>query len=197
MNFLAHLYLSGNNTKVMIGNLIADHIKGNKFNYLPKEVQKGVVIHRKIDHYTDTHNVVKKSKRRLHKRYGHYDGIIVDIFYDYFLAKNWQKYSQIPLDIYTKSVYKLLMQNIKILPEQTKKILPYMIRQNWLYNYQFLNGIEAVLYEMNIRTQGKSKMNLAINDLRSFETDFQSDFFFFFKDLQVFCYNELSKTLIN
>lgn len=191
MNFLAHLYLSENNTQIMIGNLIADHIHGNKFKHYPLEIQKGIQLHRKIDSFTDTHKVVKKSKRRLHERYGHFDGIIIDIFYDYFLAKNWTTYSQIPLDIYTKSIYALLSKNVNILPEKTQKMLPYMIQYNWLYNYQFLNGIQQVLDGMNKRTKNISKMNLAIDDLKNLEATFEQDFSLFFEDLRTFSHQEL------
>lgn len=183
MNFLAHLFLSENNTKIMIGNLIADHIKGNNYKHFPEEIQQGILLHRKIDSYTDNHPFVKKSKRRLDKKYGHYKGIIIDIFYDYFLAKNWDNFSQIPLDIYTQSVYKLLTDNFEILPDKTKEILPFMIKYNWLYNYQFLDGIGQVLNGMNRRTQNKSQMNLAIEDLQKFESEFEEDFSIFFNDL--------------
>lgn len=181
----------------MIGNFIADHIRGNKFQHFSEDIQKGIQLHRKIDTFTDAHEVVRKSKRRLHERYGHFDGVIIDIFYDYFLAKNWAKYSQIPLDIYVQSVYKLLTDNFNILPEKTQELLPYMIEYNWLYNYQFLDGIEEVLNGMNRRTKGKSQMNHAINDLKELENELEEDFKKFFKDLCIFSdeeYNKLQAT---
>ncbi|CAM1346726.1 ACP phosphodiesterase [Tenacibaculum insulae] len=194
MNFLAHLYLSGNNTELMIGNFIADHIKGNKFDHFNEEIKKGILLHREIDTYTDAHEIVRKSKRRLHERYRHYDGVIIDIFYDHFLAKNWQKYSAIPLNIYAKSVYQLLQENIEILPEKTQGILPYMIQYNWLYNYQFAKGIQLVLNGMNKRTQGKSQMNLASEDLLIHYQLFEDDFTLFFEDLRNFCNKKINKT---
>ena len=81
MNFLAHLYLSKNHTNILIGNFIADSIRGNQFTHLHPEIQQGIVLHRHIDTYTDAHPIVRKSKRRLHERYGHYDGVIIDLFY--------------------------------------------------------------------------------------------------------------------
>ncbi len=194
MNFLAHLYLSGNNKELMIGNFIADHIKGNKFSHFSEEIQKGILLHRKIDTFTDTHEIVRKSKRRLHERYGHYDGVIIDIFFDHFLAKNWKNYSQIPLGIYVNSVYKLLEENIDKLPEKTQEILPYMVKYNWLYNYQFAKGIQEVLNGMNNRTKGISKMNLASEDLLINYQLFEEDFTLFFEDLREFCSSTLNKT---
>ena len=194
MNFLAHLYLSGNDTELMIGNFIADHIKGNKFSHFPEGIKKGILLHREIDTYTDAHDIVRKSKRRLHERYRHYDGVIIDIFYDHFLARNWKKYSQIPLDIYVKSVYKLLQDNNNILPDKTRELLPYMIQYNWLYNYQFAKGIQEVLNGMNKRTQGKSKMNLATEDLLIHYEILEDDFTLFFEDLRNFCNSKLNQT---
>lgn len=183
MNFLAHLYLSQNNTNIMIGNFIADHIRGNNYEGFSKEIQKGIFLHREIDTFTDAHKIVRKSKRRLHKRYRHYDGVIIDIFYDYFLAKNWSNYSDIPLELYTKSVYDLF-DKIKLeLPKKSQQFIKYMIEYNILFNYQYKDGIAKVLNGMNSRTKGKSQMNLAIEDLDILETELQEDFTIFFKDL--------------
>jgi acyl carrier protein phosphodiesterase len=193
MNFLAHLYLSQNNTNIMIGNFIADHIRGNNYKGFSKEIQQGIFMHRAIDTFTDAHKIVRKSKRRLHQRYGHYDGIIIDIFYDYFLAKNWGNYSSIPLDIYTHSVY-TLFDSIKLeLPIKSQHFIKYMIEYNILFNYQYKEGIAKVLNGMNSRTKGKSQMHLAIEDLNLLEEELQEDFTLFFKDLRTFCSSKLKE----
>ena len=167
----------------MIGNFIADHIRGNNYEGFSKEIQQGIFLHREIDTFTDAHEIVRKSKRRLHARYRHYDGVIIDIFYDYFLAKNWANYSAIPLDIYTNSINKLFEDRSPELPLKSQQFIKYMIEYNILYNYQFKAGIEKVLNGMNQRTKGKSQMNLAIEDLDILETELQEDFTLFFKDL--------------
>ena len=183
MNFLAHLYLSQNNTNIMIGNFIADHIRGNNYLSFSKEIQQGIFLHREIDTFTDAHEVVRKSKRRLHERYRHYDGVIIDIFYDYFLAKNWADYSDVPLETYTKDVYDLFSSISDDLPVKSQNFIKYMIEYNILFNYQYKDGIAKVLNGMNTRTKGKSQMNLAIEDLRLLEDELQEDFTLFFKDL--------------
>ena len=193
MNFLAHLYLSENNTNIMIGNFIADHIKGNNYDGFSKEIQQGVFLHREIDTFTDAHEVVRKSKRRLHERYRHYDGVIIDIFYDYFLAKNWSNYSVIPLDIYTDSINKFFYEISPELPLKSQNFIKYMIQYNILFNYQFKDGIERVLNGMNTRTKGKSQMNLAIEDLTILHQEFEDDFTIFFKDLQNFTVQKLQE----
>lgn len=176
----------------MIGNFIADHIKGNNYKEYSKEIQQGIFLHREIDTFTDAHKIVRKSKRRLHERYKHYDGVIIDIFYDYFLAKNWSNYSAIPLDVYTNSINIFFDKISDTLPIKSQQFIKYMIEYNILFNYQFEQGIEKVLNGMNHRTKGKSKMNLAIEDLRNLEPEFEKDFTIFFKDLQ----NYINKKLL-
>lgn len=167
----------------MIGNFIADHIRGNNYSEYSKEIQQGIFLHREIDSFTDAHKVVKKSKRRLHERYGHYDGVIIDIFYDYFLAKNWSNYSAIPLDLYTNSINDLFSKIANKLPMKSQQFIKYMIEYNILFNYNNKEGISKVLNGMNNRTKGKSQMNLAIEDLQNLEEEFQQDFTLFFNDL--------------
>jgi len=191
LNFLAHLYLSENNPKIMIGNFIADHIRGNKFNHFDVQIQNGIRLHRAIDNFTDTHKVTKISKRRLHKRHGHYAGIIVDIFYDHYLAKNWHDYSAIPLDIFAEGVYQLLEDCREILPKKTLQLLPSMMKDNWLYNYRYKEGIKKVLIGMNHRTNNRGKIDFAIKDLCQFDEDFEKDFQRFFEELKTFSHEKI------
>ncbi len=194
MNFLAHIYLSFDDPEITIGNFIADHIRGNKYGHLPDRVQKGILLHRAIDTYTDSHAIPRKSSKRLHHNYSHYSRVIVDIYYDHFLAKNWSEYSSIPLQDYVEGFYDLLEQHYEILPLGTKRMMPYMLADNWLFNYSNLNGISRVLNGMNRRTKNKSKMNFAILDLEAHYSDFENEFSAFFKELITFSrqkFNEL------
>lgn len=177
----------------MIGNFIADHIRGNRFTHLHPQIQQGIKLHREIDTFTDAHPITRKSKRRLNKRYGLYAGVIIDIFYDHYLAKNWNQYSAIPLEIYVNAVYDLLEKEKESLPEKTQQLLPYMVEYNWLYNYQSKKGIENVLNGMNRRTKHKSQMNLAIEDLNTLDEEFQIDFQEFFEDLRIFSHQKLKE----
>ena len=186
MNYLAHLYLSGGDTEVMIGNFIADHIRGNQFKHYSQGIQRGIRLHREIDTYTDAHPITRRSKRRLDKKYGLYAGVIIDLFYDHFLAKNWDEYSAIPLDVYVVSVYALLGSNLENLPEKTQHLLPLMVEYNWLYNYQFIKGMQRVFNGMNRRTNNKSQMHLATYDLQEYYLTFETDFKEFFQQLIAF-----------
>jgi len=180
----------------MIGNFIADSIRGNHFTHYSTDIQKGIRLHREIDTFTDAHKVVRRSKRRLDKKYGLYAGIIIDIFYDHFLAKNWDDYSAIPLDVYVDSVYTLLNSKFENLPEKTQHLLPFMIEYNWLYNYQFMEGMQRVLNGMNRRTKNKSQMHLATKDLQEHYQEFDLDFKEFFEELQIFTDQKLPEIRI-
>ncbi|WP_298789915.1 acyl carrier protein phosphodiesterase [uncultured Allomuricauda sp.] len=186
MNFLAHIYLSFDDQEITLGNFFADHIRGNKFKHFPEKIQKGIILHREIDTFTDSHPIAKQSSKRLHKNYSHYSRVIVDIFYDHFLAKNWSVYSQIPLKEYVENFYDLLEDNYDILPLGTQRMMPYMIADNWLYSYANLDGISKVLNGMNRRTKNKSKMNFAILDLEQNYTAFEEEFTNFFEELITF-----------
>lgn len=186
MNFLAHIYLSNNDDNLTIGNFIADFIRGNKYKHLPNEIQKGILLHRQIDSFTDSHKIVRISKRRLHERYGHYDGIIIDILYDHFLAKNWKDYATITLENKEQAFLELMQNNLDVLPDKVLYILPYMKSQKWLTAYANIDGIERALIAMNKRTKNKSQMHLAIEDLKIHYTEFETDFTNFFKDLRIF-----------
>tara|TARA_R110002072_G_scaffold172324_1_gene326328 strand:- start:9164 stop:9757 length:594 start_codon:yes stop_codon:yes gene_type:complete len=186
MNFLAHIYLSGNDNELIIGNFIADGIKGKKYKKFSPGIQKGILLHREIDTFTDAHPIVRQSTKRLHKNYGHYSGIIVDILYDHFLAKNWSRYSDIRLDVFVENFYQLLRDSFEILPTRIQKMMPYMIADNWLLSYATIEGISKILYQMNYRTQNKSKMNLAVAELEEYYNEFESEFTAFFDELIVF-----------
>ncbi|MBE7639259.1 DUF479 domain-containing protein [Salegentibacter sp. BLCTC] len=192
MNFLAHIYLSNENDNLKIGNFIADSVKGKQYLNYPTEIQKGIVLHRAIDNFTDTHPIVSKSVERLFARYGHYSRVIVDILYDHFLAANWKDYSDIPLKTYTKNFYKLLQDNFELLPKPIQSFLPYMIADNWLYNYRKIEGIEKILFQMNKRIKYRIKMHLAIEELQEFYTEFEDEFKRFFKELRAFVKVELN-----
>jgi len=193
MNFLAHIYLSGEDEGVTIGNFIADGIKGKRYEKYPLTIQKGILLHRGIDSYTDTHPTVRQSTKRLHKNYGHYSGVIVDILYDHFLAKNWSQYHDTPLDRYIENFYELLRNSYEILPTRIKRMMPYMISDNWLLSYATVPGISKILNQMNVRTKGVSKMNFAVMELEEYYEEFEAEFTSFFAELIAFSKNKLAE----
>lgn len=186
MNFLAHIFLSFGDDEITIGNFIADSIRGRRYTQYPEKIQHGILLHRAIDTYTDSHPITRQSSRRLRPNHGHYSSVIVDIFYDHYLAKNWAHYSDIPLEKFTADFYDLLNKNYSVLPHGIQHMMPYMIADNWLLNYQYKEGIGRVLRGMHRRTQNKSKMPFAIHDLEAHYTVFEEEFTALFEELIIF-----------
>lgn len=192
MNFLAHIYLSFDDDMITLGNFFADHIRGNKFKHFPIQIQRGILLHREIDTFTDSHPIAKQSSKRLHKNYSHYSRVIVDIYYDHFLAKHWSDYSEVSLKEYVEKFYQLLEKHYELLPVATQRIMPYMVADNWLFHYANLEGISRVLNGMNRRTNNRSKMNFAIKDLQENYNDFENEFRLFFEELITFSREKLT-----
>jgi acyl carrier protein phosphodiesterase len=184
MNFLAHLYLSGADPEIQVGNFIGDFVKGRMpENYFPERVALGIHTHRLIDHFTDSHPVVKNSKNRLRPKYRHYSGVIVDIFYDHFLARNWDTYHPTALPDYAGNFYALTKLHENILPERALQMLPHMMRHDWLTNYAHIEGIRRVLFGMSRRTAFDSKMAEATEDLLADYKNYEAEFTEFFPEL--------------
>jgi acyl carrier protein phosphodiesterase len=187
MNFLAHAYLSGDDKKILLGNFIGDFIKGRQaLSDLEPRVATGVELHRAIDEYTDNHHVVHRSKNRLRPKYRHYSSVIVDVFYDHFLAANWKTFHKQPLGVFAAETYETIQSFSAMLPDRFNQLLPYMIRGNWLVNYAQISGIHRTLSGMASRTPYESKMDEASEDLRKHYHEFKEEFQNFFPQLKQF-----------
>ena len=196
MNFLAHIYLSNDEDLVTIGNFMADGIKGKQYLNYQEDIQRGILLHRWIDSYTDSHAIVKQSTKRLHHKYGHYSGVIVDILYDHFLAKHWLNYHKTPLETYIQDFYQLLQDKHELLTPRIQKMMIPMMKQNWLLSYVSLEGIETVLYNMNIRIKNRVPMDEAIEDLKEHYEAFGKEFETFFEELRAFAKAKLEELTI-
>jgi acyl carrier protein phosphodiesterase len=183
MNFLAHLYLAGKNEGIILGNFIADSVKGNQLDLFPEDVIKGIRLHREIDHYTDNHPIFRQSKSRLAPNYGKYSGVIVDIYYDHYLARYWNDFSPLVLEDFVSGTYKMLLRNYSLLPAKSKRILPFMIAQNWLTGYADFDKLTRVFQGMSRRSRFYSGMEKAVEDLKKDYADYENEFRLFFPDI--------------
>ncbi|THF52682.1 DUF479 domain-containing protein [Flavobacterium supellecticarium] len=193
MNFLAHIYLSGDDDLIKIGNFMADGIRGNDYRNFNPDIQKGILLHRAIDTFTDTHPIFRKSKHRLHEAYGHYSGVIMDVFYDHFLAKNWDRYSETPLETYVAAFYSSLKEHYDLLTEKTKGLMPYMIERNWLVSYASIDGIATILFQMDQRTKNRSRMQYSVRELQEYYVNFEIEFTLFFDEIKQFATDKLAE----
>jgi acyl carrier protein phosphodiesterase len=195
VNLLAHLYLSGADEQRMIGNFIADHVRGATIHRLPPEIQQGVQLHRKIDHYTDHHPVVAETKTRLRPVVGKYAPVVADIYYDHFLARNWSRFSDTPLEVFARSFYKLITEYDEWIPERTKRMLSYMISGNWLVSYAEIDGIDRVLKGMSRRASFENGMDWSGVELKKNYSGYHDEFNRFFPDLIRFTESETGESV--
>ncbi|BAO56435.1 acyl carrier protein phosphodiesterase [Nonlabens marinus] len=189
MNYLAHLLLSGNDTELRIGNFIADSVRGKNLKRFPERVAQGIMVHRMIDTFTDTHSIVRESKDLIRTNYGLWSSVIVDLYYDHFLAANWSNYHDTELEEYTLDFYADLKEYWEILPPRIQRFYPIMVEHNWIYSYRTVQGMKHILYQMNQRTKGKSNMQLAGVELIENYDALQKQFTAFFEELQTYSKN--------
>lgn len=183
MNYLAHLYLAGDDTGKIVGNFIADAVKGDDYLSYTHHIQRGIIMHRRIDSFTDGHPVVKESIKRLRPVYHKFAGVIVDMFYDHFLAANWQDYSAEPLLEFTNHRFAILVNHFHIMPARMQRILPHMIRNNWLMAYASFEGLDKALTGISHRTTFVSRMEHAVDDLAACYSCYEKEFREFFPRL--------------
>jgi acyl carrier protein phosphodiesterase len=189
MNFLAHLLLSGENEGVMIGNYAGDFVKGflteEKTKNWDKDYLLGVKLHRFIDAFTDTHAVVRDTKRTVSSVHGKLGGIVVDVYFDYFLARNFEQFSTIPLTEYAQNVYRMLSENEQMVPSSVAQMAKVMIRQDWLNAYTTLEGMELTFNRLAGRAPFLASISNAAVELRTNEVYYKHQFEEFFPELQL------------
>jgi acyl carrier protein phosphodiesterase len=183
VNYLAHLHLSGKDPNLIIGNFIGDGIRGDRFLDYPSAIQKGILLHRKIDQYTDTHPVVLQSKIRLRPLFHKYAPVIVDVFHDYFLARNWEQYHDENLRTFVDRMYDLLDENQAQFPERSSRFLHYAMEKDLFYAYKTVEGIDLAFRGLAHRTRFPSGMEKAAEELQRHQAKYESEFKEFFPDL--------------
>jgi acyl carrier protein phosphodiesterase len=183
MNFLAHIYLSGDHDHIKIGNFIGDYVKGKKYLEYPVNIQKGILLHRGIDDYTDKSEIPREVATYLKPYYRRYAGILVDLFYDHFLAKNWSVFSDTNLEHFINQFYRLLQANYDILPKRVQNFLPHMIYHNRLLSYSRIEGIRHALEIMTRNTSLPDETTEALRVLENYYDIFNDNFMEFFPQL--------------
>lgn len=190
MNFLAHLYLSSDDPESIIGNFIADHVKGKIINLYSPGIRKGIQFHRAIDQFTDTNAIVRYTLLSLRPHFHKYAGVVLDMYYDHYLAKHWTRFSSQSIEDFTAKAFGIIKSSIDILPERSRYILPFMMAQNWLINYKYFEGLHDALSGIAERTKFSSNLTNAVSHLQSNYGFYSNSFEEFFPQLI-----EYSKTL--
>lgn len=186
MNYLAHLLLAENNPDSLIGNLLGDFVKGkideDNSPYSPSVI-KGIKTHFKVDQFTDKHEIFKRSKKRIYQSQGRFSGVLIDIFYDHFLAKNWNLFASENLETFADHIYIILQKNYYLLPEKLQLILPRIILENWLVSYKRKEGIKLTCHRLSKRIKRPNNCAIAHHDLLQNYQELESDFLSFFPEI--------------
>jgi acyl carrier protein phosphodiesterase len=148
VNFLTHLFLSGGATELLVGNLMGDFFKGRLDGRFPPGIAQGILLHREIDSFCVQNQHFLRSKRRLDQSFGHYRGVLVDLFYDHFLAANWEDYTDVPYSVFLSDAWRVLREHKEFLPDKLQRIMPFMFKE-WLPSYSTVEGIYATLHRMS------------------------------------------------
>lgn len=190
MNFLGHIYLTGSDKELLLGNFMADSIKGKSYLEYPENIQNGILLHRFIDSYTDDHPAFRNSTAKLHADFSHYSGVLVDVFYDHFLAKNWQTFHPTPLDEFAQEFYTYMQERYDLLTPAMQYMFPYMKNSNWFMRYTTIEGIEKTLTEMGNRIGREYQLEKSVVNLTADYEKFQIDFNTFIADIEVTANNK-------
>ncbi len=183
MNYLAHLYLSCEIDEHIVGNFIADSIRHRELGQYSDTIISGIDLHKSIDTYTDTHPVVKRSTKRLHALHGKYSTLIIDIWYDHLLARNWEIYSNESLREFADRMYKLLQDNIHLMPAKMQRNLPLMAADDWLVRYRSVEGMVLTFDRFKHRLSRPELLANVTDNLLKLDQELEADFKEFFPDL--------------
>ncbi len=178
MNFLAHSILSPNEPLVMLGNLSGDFVKGTKFSHLHPKIEQGVRIHRKIDEFTDNHELVREAKKIVRSKFGLFSGIVIDMFWDHFVAQN-----HLDLNNHVDYVYDSAELNFEVLPDKFKPVFPIMKKYDWLSAYGDFEGLRMIMLQMRNRIGNKSPLDEAVDILIQEQKQLSGLFQLFWKDV--------------
>ncbi|RYU97242.1 acyl carrier protein phosphodiesterase [Emticicia agri] len=196
MNFLAHLFLSGDHDEIIVGNLLEDYVVGRiehpRNQHYSQNIKNGILLHRLIDTFTDTHPAVSTCKTVLYKNYHKYASVVIDIYFDHYLAKHWYSYSTEPFEDFRRRIHQAFIDYWNIIPDRMKPMIDSMIKYDWLKNYGEFWGMERALSGIAKRTAFQSNMEQAVNDLKVHYNFFDENFSIFFPQMIEQCTNFLT-----
>lgn len=197
MNFLAHLFLADDNEDALLGNLLGDFVKGDPAGRFRDGVTEGILLHRKVDTFADSHAITRKSRQRFSSDRRRFAGVIVDMCYDHFLAVHWQRYAGVPLDRFAGKVYGILKANRSWLPQRLKRIMWLMESENWLCGYAHISRLGTTLDRIAGRLSRGQQFKGAIEEVEANYQALESDFSAFFPELITFAAHQKSMAAVS
>jgi acyl carrier protein phosphodiesterase len=182
VNYLAHAFFSRNDPGLLVGNFIADHVRGNKLSQFEPRIIEGIKLHRKIDTFTDQHPEFRFSKRLFYDGFEKYSGILVDIFFDHLLAKKFGEFSTSSLTEFSEETYEVYSKNAHVFPPSSNRFLEYVLKNNIYSSYATEEGIEKVLYHLSHRMRHQVRLDHSMKLFMDHEQTIERAFESFMKD---------------
>ena len=189
MNFVAHQYLSFKQQSLQIGNLLGETVKGKQYLDFPDDIQKGILLHRSIDTFTDSHEIVKQSSSYFHETQHKFAPIIVDVIYDYFLIKHWNNFSDTPYQKFKLDCYQLFKNEYDTFPKKLQETIFYLLKYDWFENYSTIEGVQKTLKGIGSRAKFENNLHQIIPEFEQYYSMLEKDFLQFFPLLQTHCKN--------
>jgi acyl carrier protein phosphodiesterase len=183
MNWLAHLYLSEPNAEFRVGNLLPDLTSASHLKFLPEGYQRGIRCHRRIDVFTDAHTRVRSCVRRFPPPYRRFGGILTDVYFDYFLARDWAEYCAVPRGEFINEFYRDIETCCAVIPDEANQRLQRMRDEDWLGRYHHTAGVADILGRIGRRFRRPLDLTGSLPIFQKHETAFREDFQSFFPQL--------------
>ena len=194
MNYLAHQFLSFQNADLQLGNLYGEIVRGKDFENFTGDLRKGILLHRTIDTFTDANEIVKKSSKKFHDKYGKYAPIIVDVVYDYYLIKNWHLFTDLDFEEFTENTYQLFRTHFEEFPPKLQYIIKHLLDYDWFHNYQSLEGIGKTLDGISQRSKFQNNIGAAVAEIKENYEELNLEFQTFFPELVQHCRNFIANS---
>jgi acyl carrier protein phosphodiesterase len=185
MNHLAHLHLSRMDEELLVGNFIADAVKGKKYNLYQPGIAKGILMHRFIDSFTDRHELVHESKKFFSTSYGLFSSVIIDVVFDHMLAVNWNRFSIVPLEQFANMAYQVFEKYLHLMPERNQQLFPFMQKENWLLNYSHLDGLKRTFQGMGRRIANSRELEHAWKPMLENFEPIEKNFLLYYPQLEL------------
>jgi acyl carrier protein phosphodiesterase len=188
MNFLAHLHLSDGTPESMLGGVVADLVRGPDVAGLPADVQRGVRLHRLIDSFTDRHPLVQRCVARLGPTCGWFSGIVIDVYFDHILARDWYHYSDEPLGRFAGRCYAVLDAGRSLVPDDAAAFLGGFVADDRLVRYATADGLADTLARLSDRIARRIprhpiRLEAALPVLLAQSGELSADFHTFYPEL--------------
>ncbi len=185
MNYLAHLYLAGDDPQAQVGQILADFVASREIDGFTPGIRAGIRAHQRIDVFTDTHPIPAAARRRMAPPYRRYGNILLDLFFDHFLAKNWERYrSDVPLGEFARRSYRNLEEHSHIYPGRFRRVVFFMRRGDWLGSYRDTANIDRALKGISRRLTRSNPLGDAVSVLQDQYRELEEDFAKFFPELE-------------